>query len=265
MAGAELADRVASVPVWFHSIDLGGGIVTPGMKDAAHLQDELEALRLPDLEGRSVLDIGAWDGFYSFEAESRGAARVVALDHYVWSLDLEGWMSARAELRRRGEPVPAAPSLPGLWQPEELPGKRGFDLAHEVLGSRAEFIVADFMELDPAELGRFDVVFFLGVLYHLQDPLEALRRVAAVTKEVAVIETEAIEAPGLSRPIWEFFPGDELESDPSNWWVPNLPALEAICLAAGFTQVESIELPSSEPRTEADGLRRFRAAAHAWR
>jgi tRNA (mo5U34)-methyltransferase len=160
--------------------------------------------------------------------------------------------------------VPSPTELPGLWQPEELPGKRGFDVAREALGSEVEPLVADFTRIDPAQLSRFDVVLFLGVLYPLRDPLEALRTVAELTAEVAVIETEAIEAPGLARPVCEFFPGDELEADPSNWWAPNLAALEGMCLAAGFTRVEVFEMPAPE-RREADGLRRFRAAAHAWK
>jgi tRNA (mo5U34)-methyltransferase len=248
---------------WFHTIDLGGGVVTPGAEDTPA---KLATLRMPDdLAGRTVLDVGAWDGFFSFEAERRGAARVLALDHYVWSLDLGGWMAARDELIERGEKVPPPASIPGLWRPDELPGKRGFDLAHETLGSGVEALVADFMEADLKQLGGFDVVLFLGVLYHLPDPLGALRRLAAVTREVAVIETEAIEVPGLERPLCEFFPFDELESDPSNWWAPNLAALEALCRAAGFGRVECFELPGSEARTEPDGLRRLRAAAHAWK
>jgi len=68
------------VPAWFHSLDLGGGLQTAGVKSHSDLASELEALRLPELRAKSVLDIGAWDGFYSFEAERAGASRVVALD-----------------------------------------------------------------------------------------------------------------------------------------------------------------------------------------
>ena len=72
---------------WWHSIDLGDR-VTPGHKSPDLLEREWSNLRLPDLAGRSVLDIGCWDGWFSFRAERERAARVVALDHYVWSLDL---------------------------------------------------------------------------------------------------------------------------------------------------------------------------------
>jgi len=82
---------VRGVPAWFHSLDLGGGLQTAGVKSHSDLASELEALRLPELRAKSVLDIGAWDGFYSFEAERAGASRVVALDHFAWSMDLAAW------------------------------------------------------------------------------------------------------------------------------------------------------------------------------
>jgi hypothetical protein len=61
-----LRGRVAGIPYWCHSIDLGCGVVTPGIKTPEYQAKELESLHLPDLRGKSVLDIGAWDGFYSF-------------------------------------------------------------------------------------------------------------------------------------------------------------------------------------------------------
>lgn len=73
-----------------------------------------------------------------------------------------------------------------------MPGRRGFDLARRILNRRVEPLVADFVETDLDALGKFDVVFFLGVLYHLRHPLVALERLAKLTREVAVIETEAV-------------------------------------------------------------------------
>jgi len=82
---AELEKMAESVGYWWHSIDVGQGIVTKRYKTPATLQYEFESLRLPDLRGKTVLDIGAWDGFFSFERERRGARRVVALNHDVWT------------------------------------------------------------------------------------------------------------------------------------------------------------------------------------
>lgn len=67
--------EVNSVPFWWHSIDLGDGVVTPGYKTPEMLARELDAMRLPDVRGSTVLDIGGWDGFFAFEAERRGAPR----------------------------------------------------------------------------------------------------------------------------------------------------------------------------------------------
>jgi len=118
--------RIDAVPFWFHSIDVGQGLTTPGKKTVETLRDELQSLRLPEMKGKTVLDIGAFDGFYSFEAERRGASAVTALDHYVWSMDLEAHDRHWQESRERGE-VPRAYQEMPYWKPSELPGKRGFD------------------------------------------------------------------------------------------------------------------------------------------
>lgn len=260
----ELVDEINSIPYWWHSIDLGDGIVTPGRMAALAgldgrevMQRAIDMLQLPDLAGKSVLDIGAWDGYYSFEAERRGASRVVALDHYVWSIDWEA--AGRTETTASPhEPVDA-------WQPERLPGKRGFDLARRELSSAVEPVVDDFMTMDLEPLGRFDVVLFLGVLYHLHNPFAALERLAQVTGELAVIESEAVAFPGLEhRALCEFFESDELAGDSTNWWAPNLQALTGMCRAAGFQDVRPILGP---PPTVADGSPgepvRYRAVVHA--
>ena len=81
----DLKSRVAALP-WHHSIDLGGGVVTSGNKSAALCNDEAALIfDRVDLNGRSVLDIGAWNGFFSFAAKRRGASRVLATDSYCWS------------------------------------------------------------------------------------------------------------------------------------------------------------------------------------
>jgi tRNA (mo5U34)-methyltransferase len=155
--------------------------------------------------------------------------------------------------------------VPGLYRPDTLPGKRGFDLAREALRSRVEPVVGDFMEMDLAPLGAFDVVLFLGVLYHMPHPLAALERVCRLTGELAVIETEALALPGFEgRAVCEFFEGDELGADPTNWWVPNAKALEGLCRAAGFRRAEVLCVPAEAtlPRGEVYG---YRAIAHAWK
>jgi tRNA (mo5U34)-methyltransferase len=254
-----------SVPFWWHSIDLGHEVVTSGWKKPEDLAAEWAALDLPDLTGRTVLDIGAWDGWFSFEAERRGAARVVALDHYVWSLDLAAQQRYWEECRATGTVPQAYHAVPGLWQPDALPGKRGFDTAHRARESRVESMVADFMTADLERLGSFDVVLFLGVLYHLRHPLLALERLAQVTGQVALIETEAVAVPGFEHHAFcEFFETNELGSDVSNWWAPNLRALLGMCRAAGFARVECRDDGRSRPRSR-DALHRYRVVVRAWK
>jgi tRNA (mo5U34)-methyltransferase len=237
-----LTDDVARLTFW-HSIDLGDGVVTPGRKGTlALMESELAGMRLPDLRGRTVLDIGAWDGWFSFAAERLGARGVTALDHYVWEQDIFG---------------DAAPGDP-------LPGRRGFDLAHRVLRSSVQPLHLDFAAGDIHGLGVYDVVLFLGVVYHLQNPLEALIRLREHTGELAIIESEAAEWPGHEElGLLEFFPADELHGDASNFYAPSAAALCALCRAAGFAGAEVVRGVPAQARPGPDGAVRYRLVVHA--
>lgn len=263
MSDQDLDARVESIP-WFHSIDLGG-VTTRGTKTAAQLAHELSRLELPHLTGKSVLDIGAWDGFFSFEAERRGAHRVVSLDHFVWALDLGPHGAEWRQLRDEGV-APPLPEHSSHWKPEGLPGKRGYDTAHQILKSHVETVVGEFMTMDLQQLGTFDVVLYLGVLYHIENPLEALRRVAAVTADMAIIETEAVEFQWSGRgSLCEFFESNEMNHDVSNWWAPNIRALQGMCRAAGFREVRAVIGPPSWSRSFAHSIRaRIRREHHGY-
>jgi tRNA (mo5U34)-methyltransferase len=227
VSAVTVADEVAAVPFWWHSIDLGRGIVTPGRKSAELLAAEWHNLQLGDLRGKSVLDVGAWDGYFSFCAERLGASRVVALDQYVW----------RSRLTAECVPAPLASE-------DGLPGRAGFDLAHRTLGSRVEAVVADVATSDLSALGQFDVVLFLGVLYHLENPLSVLRKLRALTREVLVVETDAVVIRGYEQTaLCEFYDGAQRNNDMTNWWSPNAAALEGLCRAAGFSDVRTIVGP----------------------
>src|SRR6185436_11277205 len=95
-------EALRSCPDWYHSIELAPGVVTPGRKPAEEWQQQLQALRLPDLHGKTVLDIGAYDGFFSFAAERLGAARVTALDHYVWFTDMAAYLKDWRQSQQNG-------------------------------------------------------------------------------------------------------------------------------------------------------------------
>jgi tRNA (mo5U34)-methyltransferase len=226
MTPDELRAEVARIR-WFHRIDLGHGIVTPGEDRSAR---KLRTLRLPDsLAGRTVLDVGAWDGFFSFEAERRGAARVVAVDPFCWR----------------------APA----WGPDGWGTQQGFALARRALGSRVEDADVDLEEL--GRLGTFDVVLFLGVLYHLPDPWPVLKRVAAATGGLLVLETH-VDLLDVRRPAAAFYPGAELAGDPSNWWGPNVALLEAKLRAAGFGRLDVVHRERLPYRAARAAYRRLR-------
>lgn len=229
---------------WYHTIDLGHGVVTKG-KGVQDTQGEI----LPDVAGRSVLDIGAWDGKFSFICEQSGASRVVALDHYAWGIDFVARGAYWADCIHNGTFADQSRDETDFWRPD-LPGKRGFDLARAALGSRVESVVADFQKIDLDDLGQFDVVLYLGVLYHMKEPLTCLERVRAITKEVAVIETEALHLERLEHEaLMQFHAGSSLRTDFGNWYVPTIQALHNLCRAAGFSEIRTIVGPPA-PRPE---------------
>lgn len=188
---------------WFHAMDLGQGVVTPGRIDVA--RQTLPRLKMPaDLSGKTVLDIGAWDGFFSFEAERRGAKRVLATDSHAW-----------------------------------YTRKPAFELARRALGSKVEDLDIDVMDLAPERVGTFDVVLFLGVLYHLRHPMLALEKVLGVCADHLILET-VTDLVFTRYPVMRFYPGSELAGDASNWFGPNPAALVGMLKAVGFSRVKIV-------------------------
>ena len=95
----EIEREVNSVPFWWHSIEIGG-VTTPGKSEPERQRRIVRTF--PDLRGKSVLDVAAWDSFFSFEAERLGADRVIALDHLVWELDIAVCMAYWQECNQHG-------------------------------------------------------------------------------------------------------------------------------------------------------------------
>ena len=234
---AELAERIRARQ-WYHAIDLGDGLVTRGQAQPSQLLSRPGVM--PEVAGKSVLDIGAWDGKYSFWAEMSGAGRVVALDHYMWRLDSARRQAYYDECEREGR-LPDPDLIDhGFLDAEHTPGKEGFDLAHEYLDSKVEAVAEDFMSMDLERLGTFDVVLYLGVLYHMVNPVGALHRLRQVTRGVAVIETETVKLPPyVAQNLAAFYPGRECRGDYTNWFAPSERVLHGMCRAAGFSRVET--------------------------
>jgi len=231
---------------WFHTIDLGNGIVTKG---ADSTLTKLPKIGMPtDLTGKSVLDIGAWDGAFSFEAERRSAKRVLAIDSFSWNGS--NWGSK----------------------------KKGFEFARQTLHSKVEDREMEVLDLSPDLIGTFDVVFFLGVLYHMKYPLLALEHVASVASDMLILET-AVDLIGVRTPAAAFYRADEFGEDDTNWWAPNPPGLYAMLQAVGFKRIQTVCKPHSLWRRTAHALdtfrrkgkwpsqtyRRGRITVHAWK
>jgi tRNA (mo5U34)-methyltransferase len=126
-------------------------------------------LRL-QLSGKTVLDIGTWDGYFAFKAESLGAAGVTALDHYVWSLDILAQQLYWKSCRSAGLPPEEYHLVPACGFRKHSQAKKGFDTARSILHSKVKPVVGDFITMDLATPGQFDVVLFRGVLYHMNEP-----------------------------------------------------------------------------------------------
>jgi tRNA (mo5U34)-methyltransferase len=235
MDGAQSRPEVAPPTGWFHSLSLPGGETTQGVKSAQVLGVEAEVVFKHGVAGKRVLDVGSWDGFFAFEAERRGAAAVLATDHFCWSG--EGWGT-----------------------------KAGFDYAHARLASKVESLDIDVPQITPESVGTHDVVLFLGVLYHVKDPLQALAHAASVTGEMLVVET-ATALDVLPWPVMRYYQGSDLGDDPTNFWAPNRRCLEAMVRDLGFSRVEMTGHPVTKPHWRAPELywKHNRVVMHAWR
>ena len=199
---------------WYHTIELGNGVVTPGMFD--HRGSEDRHLLPADLSGLRCLDVGTMDGFWAFAMERRGAEEVVALDaEDSASLD---W------------PASLRPTV--VKTLDDTKAER-FALVRDALSSSVERVPRSVYDLD-SDLGAFDFVFCGDLLVHLKDPVTALERMRRVCRGSAVVVNPVRRFVGLGRRAVAEFDGiDEFE-----WWVTNLTGLQRMMLAAGFSRVE---------------------------
>jgi tRNA (mo5U34)-methyltransferase len=227
----ELRRAVAALR-WRHTIDLGHGVVTPGV---SHNDRTLRRIGLPHrLDGLSVLDVGASDGFYAFEAERRGARRVLAVDNF------------------------------SSWVP-----RQGFDLARRALRSRVEDREIDLFDLSPDTTGVFDLVLFLGVLYHVHHPRLALERIFSVTGNHLILETK-VDLLHCRRPAVAVY---------RTGCGPNPAAVVAMLKDVGFRRVAIISRDSlpyriaravwwnvaGRPESFLQAVDQGRLTVHAWR
>jgi tRNA (mo5U34)-methyltransferase len=194
---------------WWQSFNLPDGRRIKGVDSVEAMTRRINQFPIPqDLKGARVLDIGTWDGWFTFEMERRGA-NVLAID---------------------------------CWDNPK------FHEMHAILNSKAEHRVMDIYDLTPASVGRFDIVLFMGVLYHLKHPLLALERVCALSTDFAAVDSfvlqESLRAgePVPKRPVIEFYENEEFGGQADNWCAPNVACLLAMCRTAGFARVEHLSM-----------------------
>ena len=201
---------------WHQTWEVEPGFSTPGHNPIELI---LNKCRIPeDLTGKSVLDVGAWNGCYSFECEKRGARKVVAAD---------------------------------LWNPDHT----GFNDLKKYLNSQVTYQQVSVYDLSSEQLGEFDIVFFFGVLYHLRHPLLALDRLRSVCKGELYLETHLLSNRLFYRsyrwlglffpvvtlcefikiPLWRYYlPRECHPKDPSNWFGLNVLAVLEAMDSSGF-------------------------------
>ena len=211
-----LAGQIAALQ-WYHTIELGGGLVTPGVFD---LRPIVSGLGIPErLDGKTVLDVGPGNGFFTFLFEERGAA--------VTTVELPSW-----------EAHDASPVLKAFYESDD--GKPtavnihdALGLAARVKGSRVTRQFVNIYDFDPAVHGRYDIVFCAAVLLHLTDPLRALYRIFSATKEMALVSTP-IHDEASAVPRADF----RGTATGHTFWLPNRACLLQWARAAGFSRVE---------------------------
>ncbi|NNM71841.1 TIGR04290 family methyltransferase [Enterovirga aerilata] len=240
IAPDDIRRRAESLGPWFHNMDLGGVWTAPDhfLGDYPGVKFRGFAHAIPeDLTGKSVLDIGCNGGFYSIEMKKRGASRVLGID-----FDEDYLAQAR--------------------------------FAAEVTGHDIEF--RQLSVYDVGALGeRFDVVIFMGVLYHLRHPLLALDlihehvandllvyqslqrgspQIDQVPEDADFWDTAMFDSPGYPK---LHFIEHSYSQDPTNWWAPNAACSAAMLRSAGFEIL-------AHPEDEVFVCRRVEVEAKPW-
>ncbi len=208
-----LEDRVNSI-AWYHTIDLPGGVRTPGAFDHRGL---VPHYGLPDsLAGQRVLDVNTFDGFWAFEFERRGA-EVVAADIPRYA-DIDFPAQART-----------------ILDAENLDAEvgAGFKIAHQARESKVQYQPCSVYDLDPEAFGTFDLVHVGDLLLHLENPMRALRAIRSVTRGRAMI-VDCFDPSLGSNDTVRYLGGWKNVV----WNLPSLNSLAQMIADAGFANVE---------------------------
>jgi tRNA (mo5U34)-methyltransferase len=205
--------------LWFHHIDLGHGIITPGAGGSdwnARLEASADIYYGMGVEGQTVLDVGAFDGFNSFAAERRGASRVVTADWWVWN--------------------------DGFAGTNRLPS---FEFARKALNSKVERLIVDIPQMTVDIVGQFDHVGFNGIVYHLKNPFSALENMAKIARRAISVETHT-DCQDVPHAVALFYPAVKREPPmtPQTGWGFNSLCMHAYLKDLGFETVLEFPTPT---------------------
>ena len=236
--GAAIWDRISKIG-WYHTIDLGHGIATPGFIDNRGTE---HLFGIPDdLSGKRCLDIGTYDGFWSFEFERRGAAEMIGIDvDSPADYDLPRPLKLKAiEERERDRAAHRQ-----AWSDNmahvgmQWPGE-GFRTAAEIRGSKARREVCDVYDLAPERFGMFDVVLISQLLLRMCDPQTVVENMLSVTAPggcAIIAEPYDSELEMLSKPASEFIGVTAM----GIWWAHSIKSMKRMMEVAGFERVEEV-------------------------
>lgn len=232
---------------WYHTVDLGDGLVTPGLHDYRSSIDEF-CFR-DDMSGMNVLDVGSATGFFSFEFEKRGANVVsvevpslAEVDRFPYqdaartAPKLAAMLSGHSSQSSDDFETVFNQASPEDFYHHVLDGP--FKFCAEALGSQVQRRYASIYDLSHATLGagKFDLVFLGDLLLHMMHPLNALAAVAPLCDGTLVISQHLPTSLG-SRPAVLYVGGDSPDHDHSTWWYPNRACFEQILRKLGFRDV----------------------------
>ncbi len=215
-------------------IPLPDGSFTDGKIDYTGVPKQLGIHKL-DLTGQRILDIAANDGFWTFWAEQQGATDLLAID--VDSMANYDW-------GREGPPpsVLNVTNRPSQWSA----AGGGFRALHTHLKSVSQRRTMSVYDLDPRDVGEFDVVFNFGLLYHLRHPLLSLDRTRSVCRGVMILETHLVN--GFDDlPVSLFYRRDEFRG-PTAWTGPTQSVVVNWLLSAGYKHIFSNRTDTSTPQ-----------------
>lgn len=252
MTDDELREKIAAIPYWYHKIELRPGITTPGWAPL-----DASKYGVPErLDGETILDVGAWDGYWTFESLKRGAKHVLAIDDFS---DTTGEIH-NADRSSRWKSLNLCA--------DALSISTGIGFYHASCGFSGFQVLVDDVSIETgnSDCGEnlvdwccacFNRIFCFGLLYHLKNPVLALENCFRMLKPGGAIHVETAILDNLTSPYTgqphdasgcyaEFYPTNEFGKNSSNWWVPTLKCAAAMLQAAGFVDIETWKL-TDEP------------------